>query len=82
VSDMIDDFRALKSHRQQVRKVFGKPCPICVDTLPKANPSILLPQQMCRIHHFRDPRPELGQADYDSLDDGDDDDLEAYLGDR
>ena len=38
-------------------------CPVCVAKLPKAHPSILLPQQVCKIHGFRDPRPRLTQGD-------------------
>jgi len=54
---MGDDFRALKKHRKEQRAKHGVACPECVQRLPKAHPSILLPGQRCRIHGYRDPRP-------------------------
>ena len=59
MSDMGDVFRALKEDRRALRESYGVPCPVCVDKLPKANPSILLPQQVCKIHDFRDLRSKL-----------------------
>jgi hypothetical protein len=56
MSDMGDMYREMREERRELRARLGKPCPICVEKLPKANPSILLPQQICRIHHYRDPR--------------------------
>lgn len=67
MGDMGEIFRAHDNLRKQLRARYGQPCPECVRKLPKANPSILLPQQACRIHRYRDPRPELTQADYDAL---------------
>ena len=69
MGDAIDDFRALKQLRTMLRAKFGVPCPVCREKLPKAQPKILQPQQVCRAHkpHYRDPRPELTQADYDQL---------------
>ncbi len=60
MSDMIDAFRDLKELRARERKVFGVPCPVCRQKLPKAHPKILQPGQLCRAHkpNFRDPRPE------------------------
>ena len=57
MGDMGDDFRALKKHRKEQRAKHGVACPECVQRLPKAHPSILLPGQRCRIHGYRDPRP-------------------------
>lgn len=59
MSEMADVFGAMKDHKKRLRAKYGVPCPECQRRLPKANPSILLPQQMCRIHKYRDPRPEL-----------------------
>lgn len=67
MSDAIDDFRALKQFRKLLRETYGRPCPVCVEKLPRAHPSILMPQQACRIHRYRDPRPEIGQAEIDAL---------------
>lgn len=60
MSDTIDDFRALKELRREHRQKWGIPCPVCRERLPKAQPKILLPGQVCRAHrpHYRDPRPE------------------------
>lgn len=69
MSDAIDDFRAIKDFRTLLRKRFGAPCPVCVARLPRAQPKILQPQQVCRAHkpHYQDPRPELTQQDIDTL---------------
>ena len=48
--------------RKARRKLFGVDCPECVRMLPKACPTILLPQQRCRIHKYRDPRPQLTES--------------------
>lgn len=58
MSDTIDDYRAMKQMRKEDRAKFGVPCPVCVEKLPKAHPSILLPGQRCRIHKYLDQRPE------------------------
>lgn len=59
MSDEVEVFSTLKAVRTRLRAKYGIPCPECERLLPKANPSILLPRQVCRIHHYRDPRPEL-----------------------
>jgi hypothetical protein len=56
MSDMGDDFRALRDAKAEIRRKYGVPCPECVKKLPRASPSILLPQQVCKIHKYRDPR--------------------------
>jgi len=69
MSDTIDDFRALKQFRRRLREKYGVACPVCLEKLPKAQPKILEPQQVCRAHkpHYRDPRPDLTQKDIDEL---------------
>jgi hypothetical protein len=69
MSDAIDDFRALKQFRRLRRERFGVPCPRCAIEQPRAQATILEPQQICRRHkpHYRDPRPELTQQDIDQL---------------
>lgn len=57
MSDYGDMCREIKDRRREVRSKFGVPCPKCKQLLPKAQPSILLPQQRCKIHKYRDPRP-------------------------
>jgi hypothetical protein len=62
MGDMGDYFRDMKDARKELRQAHGVECPVCVEKLPKACPSILLPQQRCRIHGYRDPRPHLHEA--------------------
>ncbi len=57
MSDYGDQCRGLRDTRREARDKYGEPCPVCIEKLPKANPSILLPQQVCKIHKYRDPRP-------------------------
>lgn len=56
MSEMGDDWRAVKDERRRLRLKYGEPCPKCVELLPRANPTILLPGQVCRIHKYKDPR--------------------------
>lgn len=69
VSDTIEDYRALKDFRQMRREKFGMPCPRCAEEQPRRQPTILEPGQRCRVHRpaYVDPRPELTQADIDTL---------------
>lgn len=67
MSDMIDGFRDLKALRKELRRVFGLPCPMCRQKQPKRQPTILQPQQRCKVDGYRDPRPEPTQADWDSM---------------
>jgi uncharacterized metal-binding protein len=69
MSDTVDDFRALKQFRSRLREVYGVPCPVCREKLPKAQPKILQPQQVCRAHkpYYQDQRPEITQAQVDAL---------------
>lgn len=64
MSDYGDMCRELKKAKSDVRAEHGVPCPECVKKLPKANPSILLPQQRCKIHKYLDPRPRTLDTDY------------------
>ena len=59
MSDTGEDYRALDNYRKALRDRYGAPCPMCLKHLPKANPSILMPQGWCRIHDYRDSRPYL-----------------------
>lgn len=56
MGDTGDDFRAFREVMKKRRAELGVPCPECRRLLPKANPSILLPGQRCKIHKYRDPR--------------------------
>jgi hypothetical protein len=59
MGDEGDYWRDVKEARQRKRAEHGQPCPECVRLLPRANPSILLPGQTCRIHRWRDQRPRV-----------------------
>ena len=63
MGDVGDTFNAMREHRREQRAKHGQPCPKCVELLPKAHPSILLPGQRCRIHGYRDQRPRLEEND-------------------
>jgi hypothetical protein len=64
MSDYGDLCRDIRNARAEARAKHGVPCPECVAKLPKACPSILLPQQRCRIHGYRDPRPRTAETEY------------------
>lgn len=59
MSDMIDMYRGLKDMRREMRAELGVPCPNCRVKQPKREPTILLPQQRCRVDGYRDPRSEV-----------------------
>lgn len=64
-------FAALKRVKQNRRARYGVPCPVCQRRLPKANPKILLPQQVCMFAHpqerYKDPRPRITAEQEDEL---------------
>ena len=64
MSDYGDLCKDLREAKRKARADYGIPCPVCIQLLPKANPSILLPQQRCKIHGYRDPRPRSSDTEY------------------
>lgn len=50
-------FAAFRQARKEAREKYGVLCPRCKVVRPKAHPSILLPQQRCKVDGYRDPRP-------------------------
>ncbi len=64
MSDYADLCRDLRAAKREARAKHGVPCPDCVQLLPKAYPTILLPQQRCKIHKYRDPRPRTADSEY------------------
>jgi hypothetical protein len=64
MSDYGDMCRDIRSARAEARAKHGVACPECKVKLPKASPSILLPQQVCQIHGYRDPRPRTTETSY------------------
>ncbi len=57
--DMGELFNAWRDQKKALRNRYGVNCPRCAEVRPKAHPSILLPQQRCRVDGYRDPRPYL-----------------------
>lgn len=64
MSDYGDLCKDIRDARKDARAKYGAPCLDCVRLLPKARPSILLPQQRCKIHGYRDPRPRTKETEY------------------
>ena len=64
MSETIEVFAGMREHKKRLREKHGAQCPECARLLPKASPSILLPQQVCRIHKYIDPRPELTEEQW------------------
>jgi len=63
-SDYGDMCNDIKDAKRKARSEHGVECPKCVELLPKASPSILLPQQRCRIHGYKDPRQRTKETEY------------------
>jgi hypothetical protein len=59
MGDMGEYFKDLKNNRKLLRQKFGVECPGCKVKRPKASPTILLPQQKCKVCGYRDPRPRF-----------------------
>ena len=64
MSDTIDDYKSMADHKKRLRAKFGIECPECKRLQPKRNATILMPQQRCRVDGYRDPRPELTDAEW------------------
>lgn len=58
--ELCHDMRDLRKAR---RAAFGVNCPQCKIKRPRAHPTILLPQQRCKVDGYRDPRPRLTDAE-------------------
>src|SRR3546814_2913612 len=63
---MIDAYRDLKAYQRAKRLIWGVPCPVCREKLPRANAKILEPGRICRAHKpsYRDPRPEPTEEEF------------------
>lgn len=61
MSEHAEIWRAMDAHRKAMRAKYGVDCPFCEAARPrtKTNPTILLPQQRCRVDGYSDPRPAL-----------------------
>lgn len=67
MGDVGEMFNALKAYNRALRAKYGINCPQCKVARPKAHPSILLPQQRCKVDGYRDPRPYLTSEQHDSI---------------
>lgn len=67
MSDTMDDYQAMADHRKAVRAKFGVNCPRCRQVRPKCHPTILLPQQRCKVDGYLDPRPSLTNEQHQSV---------------
>lgn len=67
MSESVQYFRDIKDHNKALRAQFGINCPQCAIKRPKAHPTILLPQQRCRVDGYVDPRPELTDEEWRSV---------------
>ena len=47
----------VKKARKERREKYGVDCPGCRKKEPKRIPTVLLPQQKCKVCGYRDPRP-------------------------
>ena len=54
-----DYWRESKDAKKELRARHGIECPKCKEVRPGAHPSILLPQQRCRVDGYIDPRPRI-----------------------
>lgn len=64
MSETVELYQSMRDHKKRLRAKYGVNCPQCAIKRPKAHPSILLPQQRCRVDGYRDPRPELTDQQY------------------
>lgn len=56
MGDMGDYYNDLKDYKREQRQKYGVKCPQCTIARPKADASILLPGQRCKVDGYRDPR--------------------------
>lgn len=63
-SDYGELCRDIRDARKEARAKYGVPCPVCKRERPKAHPSILLPEQRCKIDGYRDPRVRTKESEY------------------
>jgi len=61
-SDYGDLCKELRDEKREMRAKHGVPCPKCIQLLPRANPSILLPKQRCKIHGYQDQRKRIADS--------------------
>jgi hypothetical protein len=55
-------FRDVREERRKRRERLGVDCPGCPKVQPKRIPTVLLPQQRCKVCGYRDPRARDDRA--------------------
>lgn len=63
MGDMGEMWREYKEAKRNLRDKYGIDCPGCIKQQPKRDPTILLPQQKCRVCGYRDPRPRINKEE-------------------
>jgi len=66
-SETGDMWRDWKDAGKRLRATYGVNCQQCAVARPKAHPSILMPQQRCKVDGYRDPRPRLTDAQQEEI---------------
>ena len=56
-----------KQRRAAMRHKYGVNCPACAVMRPHTNPSILLPQQQCKVDRYVDPRLKLTNEQWSGI---------------
>lgn len=64
MSDYGDLCRDIRESKKEARRLHGVECPACKVHRPKAQPSILLPNQKCKVDGYRDPRKRTQENEY------------------
>jgi hypothetical protein len=67
MGDMAEVFSAMKDHRKKLRATYGVECPQCKIVRPKAHPTILMPQQRCKVDGYKDNRPYLTSEQHQAI---------------
>ncbi len=62
MAELGEFWRDVKEARKELREKYGIKCPECIRLQPKRNPTVLLPQQRCKVDGYRDPRPRIDQG--------------------
>jgi hypothetical protein len=69
MGDMAEYYASWNVHKRALRFRYGINCPECAVKRPKAHPSILLPQQVCKVDGYKDPRPRLTKEQHAAVKD-------------
>ena len=56
--------KALRKAKQELKRRLAVPCPHCAVVQVGPPPRMLLPQELCKVHGYRDPRPRRPEDDY------------------